>query len=84
MLILTRKVNQRIVIGGSVVLTVSRLDGGFVRLGVEAPPEVLVLREELVRPAADRARKTGTPGRAARPARGPAGRRRDRGAGRRS
>jgi carbon storage regulator len=47
MLVLTRKDHQRIVIGESIVVTVVKINGGSVRLGIEAPPEVPVLRDEL-------------------------------------
>ncbi len=47
MLVLTRKDNQRIIIGDSIVLTVVKIHGGSVRIGIEAPPEVSVLRDEL-------------------------------------
>lgn len=48
MLVLSRKLNERIVIGGSVVLTVVRVDGNSVRIGFEAPPDVTILRSELL------------------------------------
>ena len=47
MLVLSRKVGERIRIGDSVVITVVRVTGGGVRLGIEAPPELPVVREEL-------------------------------------
>jgi carbon storage regulator len=47
MLVLSRKQNERIRVGDSVVVTVVRVSGDKVRLGIEAPPEVRVLREEL-------------------------------------
>jgi carbon storage regulator len=47
MLVLSRKPNERIRIGDSIVLTVVKIHGGSVRLGIEAPPEVDVLRDEL-------------------------------------
>ncbi len=47
MLVLSRKESQRIKLGDSIVVTVVRLSGDTVRLGIEAPPDVLVLREEL-------------------------------------
>jgi carbon storage regulator len=47
MLVLSRKVGQRILIGDKIVVTVVRLSGGGVRLGIEAPPELPVVREEL-------------------------------------
>ena len=47
MLVLSRKESQRIKLGDSIVLTVVRVSGDRVRLGIEAPSDVLVLREEL-------------------------------------
>lgn len=47
MLVLTRKDGQRIRIGESVVLTVIRIRGGHVRIGIEAPRSTHVAREEL-------------------------------------
>jgi carbon storage regulator len=47
MLVLSRKVGERILIGDHVTVTVVRVTGGGVRLGIEAPPEMAVIREEL-------------------------------------
>jgi carbon storage regulator len=47
MLVLTRRESERIKLGNSIILTVIRVSGDRVRLGIEAPPDVLVLREEL-------------------------------------
>jgi carbon storage regulator len=47
MLVLSRKENERIRVGESIVVTVVRLGGDKVRLGIEAPADVLVLRDEL-------------------------------------
>lgn len=47
MLVLSRKVGERILIGDQVTITVVRITGGGVRLGIEAPPEMAVVREEL-------------------------------------
>jgi carbon storage regulator len=47
MLVLSRKVGERIKIGDGVTITVVRVSGGGVRLGIEAPPEMAVVREEL-------------------------------------
>jgi carbon storage regulator len=47
MLVLSRKESQRIKLGDSIVVTVVRVAGDRVRLGIDAPPEMLVLREEL-------------------------------------
>jgi carbon storage regulator len=47
MLVLSRKLNERIVIDGSIVLTVVKIDRNQVRLGIEAPGDVSVYREEI-------------------------------------
>ena len=47
MLVLSRKESERIRLGDSIVVTVVRLAGDKVRLGIEAPSDILVLREEL-------------------------------------
>jgi len=47
MLVLSRKLNERIVVGGSVVVTVVRISGDKVRLGIEAPDDVRVIRDEI-------------------------------------
>jgi carbon storage regulator len=49
MLVLTRKLGERIVLPGcSITITVTAIKGGTVRLGIDAPAEIAVLREELV------------------------------------
>ena len=47
MLILSRKQNERIRVGDSVVVTVVRVSGDKVRIGIEAPQSMRVLRDEL-------------------------------------
>ena len=47
MLVLSRKVGERILIGDEISVTVVRVAGGGVRLGIEAPNEMTVVREEL-------------------------------------
>jgi carbon storage regulator len=49
MLVLSRKQSQRIRLGDSITVTVVRVSGDKVRLGIEAPPDMLVLRDELER-----------------------------------
>jgi len=48
MLVLSRKQNQAIVINGNIRVTVISIRGSQVRIGIEAPSEVSVFREELV------------------------------------
>jgi carbon storage regulator CsrA len=54
MLVLTRKVREQIRIGNDIVITVLRVKGQSVRIGIEAPRGVRVLRAELpdAKPAA--------------------------------
>ena len=47
MLILSRKLNEQIVIGDRIVVTVVAIRGGNVRLGIEAPNDVPVHRQEV-------------------------------------
>ena len=48
MLILARHLGERIFIGPDIIITVTDIDRGKVRLGIEAPQEVRILREELL------------------------------------
>jgi carbon storage regulator len=47
MLVLSRKVGESIVISETIRVTVLQAKNGRIRLGIDAPPEVKVLREEL-------------------------------------
>lgn len=49
MLILTRRINERIMIGGDVEVVVLGIKGGQVRLGITAPKDTPVHREEIYR-----------------------------------
>jgi carbon storage regulator len=53
MLVLSRRERQRIKLGDSIIVTVVRVSGDKVRLGIEAPAHVLVLRDELELAVAD-------------------------------
>ncbi len=48
MLVLARCENERICIGSDITVTVISVRGKMVRIGIEAPPDVMVLREELL------------------------------------
>jgi len=48
MLVLNRKIGERIVIGEDIVVTVVKVQGKQVRLGIEAPVSVPIRREELL------------------------------------
>ena len=49
MLVLSRKRGERIMIGNNIELTIMGVHGGTVRLGLEAPKEVAIHREEVFR-----------------------------------
>lgn len=53
MLVLTRKENEGIVIDGRITVTVVRVQGNRIRIGIEAPQEVPIMREELLASAAE-------------------------------
>lgn len=48
MLVLSRKVGERVRIGDGITITIVRITGGGVRIGIEAPPEMPVVRQELL------------------------------------
>ncbi len=47
MLVLTRRQDEQIVIGGDIVVTVVEVKGNMVRLGFNAPPQVSIHRREV-------------------------------------
>jgi carbon storage regulator len=47
MLVLSRKLGEKILIGDNIVLTVVKVDRNQIRLGIEAPTEIAVYREEI-------------------------------------
>ena len=48
MLVLSRRIGERLVIDDSITITVVEIRGGHIRLGIEAPREVPVVRRELI------------------------------------
>lgn len=52
MLVLARKVDESIVIGDDIVVKVVSIDNGVVKLGIDAPKDVSILRDELAREVA--------------------------------
>ncbi len=48
MLVLTRKSEQKIRIGNNIVITVLKVQGDQVSIGIEAPRDLQIMREELL------------------------------------
>ena len=48
MLVLSRKLGEKIFIGDNICITVVDIDRGKIRLGIEAPRDVKIFREELL------------------------------------
>ena len=49
MLVLSRKVGEKLVIGDNIILTINRISGNRVTIGIEAPGSVKIVRGELER-----------------------------------
>jgi carbon storage regulator len=47
-LVLSRKKSQRILVGDKIAIEVLQIKGGTVRIGIEAPQGIKVIREELI------------------------------------
>ena len=47
MLVLSRKVGEKIILGDNIVVQVTRIVGNKVRIGIEAPESLLIYREEI-------------------------------------
>jgi len=50
MLVLSRKTGERIHIGEDVVVTIVQIGPNNVRVGIDAPKEMAIVREEILRP----------------------------------
>ncbi len=53
MLVLARKLNESIVVGDNIIIKVISIDKGVVKLGVEAPKEISIVRNELLEDVKD-------------------------------
>ena len=58
MLVLSRKLNQSIRLGQNITVSIVRIKGNVVQLGIEAPKEIHVLRSELIERDAQSASRT--------------------------
>ncbi len=59
MLVLSRKLDETIVIDGDIRVTVVGIRGNQIRLGIKAPEQVGIYREELCPPSPDGLRSAG-------------------------
>lgn len=58
MLVVTRKLGEQVQIGDEITITVTRIDDHEVRIGVQAPNEMVIVRQELIDPSAKRRKST--------------------------
>ena len=61
MLVLTRKCGERILIQGGIAITIVRVNGGKVAVGVDAPDDRRILREELIHDQEERDKMEAVP-----------------------
>ena len=53
MLVLARKIDESIIIGDDIVVKIVSIDKGVVKLGIEAPMNIPIIRDELLRDVKD-------------------------------
>ncbi len=49
MLVLTRKSNQKIIIGKDIIITILKVQGDQISIGIDAPPTTTIYREEVLK-----------------------------------
>ena len=60
MLVLSRKKNQAVLISGDIKITIVEVRGDKVRLGIDAPKDIAIFREEIVDDPKEEAATTAT------------------------
>ena len=53
MLVLTRRIDESLNIGGSITITVLSIDGDKVKIGINAPRDITILRQEIYQAVQD-------------------------------
>lgn len=58
MLVLKRKEGQSIVVGGNIIIKVHKIEGRSVKLAIEAPKEISILRTELIEKSVEKTKQS--------------------------
>ena len=57
MLIITRKVGEKVLVGETIKVSIADIDGKQVKLAIDAPKDVEILRAEIAKKIADKSKK---------------------------